>query len=96
MPNPLTFYFDMVDTSAFEKAQRDGWIGQYDAPFAPLLAPWTIGGPVLAIGWLPPSYREGILLACIALSFALYGGVAVFYDRRVQQHRRESGTGNDS
>ena len=92
--NPLSFYLDAVDTSAWEKAESGGSIGQYDAPFMPLLAPWIIVGPILAFVALSPSAQTLVLLACMVASFALYGGVALYYYRRVQHHRRSRGTNN--
>jgi len=86
--NPLSFYLDTLDTSAFEKAESGGAIGQYDAPFLPLIAPWLIAGPVLALAPLSSKGQLVVFVTSLVISFTLWVSAALFYYRRVQKYRR--------
>jgi hypothetical protein len=89
--NPLSFYLDTVDTSAFDKAQSGQPIGQYDAPFLPLIMPWVIGGPVLAFAHLSEVINFVIIVVCMAASMCCWAAGTIFYYRRVKRHRVELG-----
>lgn len=85
--NPLRSYLDAVDTSAFEKAESGGSIGQFDAPLLPLVAPWIMSGPVLALVRLSSDEQFAVFVASMVMSFTLWASAAWFYYRRVTKYR---------
>jgi hypothetical protein len=92
MTNPITVYIDSVDVAAYDKAQSGKTIyPKTDYPFFPIIAPWLIGGPLLA--FLPSG---GIWAMCVGsitlmLSIGGYAGFGIFFTRRVLRYRRELG-----
>ena len=91
MGNPFRFYIELVDGSAFDKAESGQKLSQFDVPVLPLLFPWVGAAPMLAFLSLSPSWQTAVFTAGCASSVACWSGFAIFYYRRVRYYRGEFG-----
>jgi hypothetical protein len=85
--NPVRFYLDLLDGDAFDTAESGDWA--WPLPALPLLIPWLLGGPLLAL--LPSHSRWSfpVFAVTAAASVMSFAAVGWFWLRRVEFHRRE-------
>ena len=92
MQNPISLYLDTVDGAAFDQAESGEPVGQYDAPFAPLFAPWLVGVPLLAL--TPTTSIAWVIVAALTMAASALCWIAIwrFYMKRVYAYRQQLGT----
>ena len=90
MRSPARFYTELVDGAAFDKAESGERVTQYDVPVAPLLFPWVVAGPALALLRLNDFWSTIVFSTGLAASVGSWAAFALFYYRRVQHYRRQT------